>query len=442
MKLILKVLAVFFAAMIAGCFGGNEVLERENNASYLKKSINVYNQVFFRGTPNNWGVTLMNKSAENDNLWVTYVEFEGNVNDRFKVDVSIGADWAEAYPAEDCYITKGAGIYKIEFDQITKEVTATKGGAKENVTIKAFVKEGDTFNLVGKKISIYAEQGNGYYYIDEAELKNVNNKVSADFEVYPGKYRISIYALSSDFKWKYVEDKIIGVLENQNNEILFEIEEELNAPNVKCYPNLEGYTAGTTYMSSPLIGADYNLYRNGIFYKKGKIQSFYIYHGMSGAIIELYEKNQGSYKIEIDSKLVSEGKTYQINGITEFEITEKGQNINPSLTITAEELDENYVQVKYSVYTNAGFGNAVYITGAGEELGNWVAAKKMTYNSDKNVWEIALNLIEGTEFKIVKGQWQDTDTIPTSAVIWEKGNNREVVKLYNGIIYENINPIF
>ena len=80
----------------------------------------VWSNAYFRGTPNNWGTTLMTYS---DGLWRTEQSF-GTNNPRFKI--SRFNNWNEAYPAQDFEITQGPGSYEITINDLTQEITSTK----------------------------------------------------------------------------------------------------------------------------------------------------------------------------------------------------------------------------------------------------------------------------------------------------------------------------
>lgn len=92
----------------------------------------VFDQVYFRGTPNNWGTNLM--QLVGDNQWRIDAAFAGATTDRFKFDVN--GDWtlnygdtnkdsiAERYGA-DIYMENfdrmhGAGVYRITFNDLNK----------------------------------------------------------------------------------------------------------------------------------------------------------------------------------------------------------------------------------------------------------------------------------------------------------------------------------
>ncbi len=78
---------------------------------------------YFRGTPNDWGTTMMTWDA-NAGLWETQQSFSDSNNPRFKIDHH--GDWGEAYPANDYIITDGDGNYRITFDDDTKAITVAK----------------------------------------------------------------------------------------------------------------------------------------------------------------------------------------------------------------------------------------------------------------------------------------------------------------------------
>lgn len=79
--------------------------------------------------------------------------------------------------------------------------------------------------------------------------------------------------------------------------------------------------------------------------------------------------------------------------------------------------------VYFEVTANVGMGNAVYITGATDWLGNWSKAYKMTYDTTKGVWTFNGKIPYNTPFKVVKAAWTTASEISTAGVTWEKGDN-------------------
>lgn len=71
-----------------------------------------WSDAYFRGTPNDWGLTPMTYNPDSGH-WETTQTFDDD-NPRFKI--SRYDNWSQAYPAEDYPIVDGAGTYDIAFD--------------------------------------------------------------------------------------------------------------------------------------------------------------------------------------------------------------------------------------------------------------------------------------------------------------------------------------
>jgi len=84
------------------------------------------------------------------------------------------------------------------------------------------------------------------------------------------------------------------------------------------------------------------------------------------------------------------------------------------------------LEVLVHAHCDAGWGNAVYITGASEYLGDWKQATRMDYDSSRGAWVFHRNLPVGLPFKLVLAPWSDGAVISTNGVKWEKGSNRTV----------------
>jgi hypothetical protein len=76
---------------------------------------------------------------------------------------------------------------------------------------------------------------------------------------------------------------------------------------------------------------------------------------------------------------------------------------------------------------DAGYGNALYITGETDYLGDWKVAYKLAYD-DYRGWDSMQNLPLGAQFKLILAPWVDGTSIPTSApgVRWEEGDNHVI----------------
>ncbi|MGL6326540.1 chitobiase/beta-hexosaminidase C-terminal domain-containing protein [Aeromonas rivipollensis] len=88
---------------------------------------------YFRGTPNNWGLTAM--TSEDGVTFCTEQAF-GSSNPRFKIDRK--GDWTEAYPAQDYKVSANTS-YRICFDSQDKtlEVASLAGADNQAPTVTA-----------------------------------------------------------------------------------------------------------------------------------------------------------------------------------------------------------------------------------------------------------------------------------------------------------------
>lgn len=106
------------------------VRERYSGKGHKK----TFSQVFFRGTPNGWGITTMNLVA--DFTWEITITFGSGNYERFKFDLY--CDWSHNYgdnPPQDGVtdqngadipITEGAGSYTITFNDQSKAYTVIR----------------------------------------------------------------------------------------------------------------------------------------------------------------------------------------------------------------------------------------------------------------------------------------------------------------------------
>jgi len=72
------------------------------------------------------------------------------------------------------------------------------------------------------------------------------------------------------------------------------------------------------------------------------------------------------------------------------------------------------------------YGQALYVTGQTEYLGNWQEAKKLGYRDSTNTWILRDRLPIGAECKIVRGDWTDDEWISTDGVDWQQGPNQVI----------------
>jgi glycosidase len=74
---------------------------------------------FFRGTPNQWGITPMNQVDSGDIFKVVVTFAKEDPNPRFKIDHF--GDWKENYPVKD-YTVPDCARYEISFNQANKQI--------------------------------------------------------------------------------------------------------------------------------------------------------------------------------------------------------------------------------------------------------------------------------------------------------------------------------
>lgn len=144
---------------------------------------------YFRGTPNNFGLTPMTFS---NGLWRITVAFNNTSSERFKI--ARFEDWTEAYPANDFYISQGAGKYDITFDEVSREVTARKVDGTVDVQFQC------DKGLTSLGQSVYAV-GN----VTELGSWNLASAVLLSSATYPSWRKTIPIAIGQDIAWKCVK---------------------------------------------------------------------------------------------------------------------------------------------------------------------------------------------------------------------------------------------
>jgi hypothetical protein len=115
----LKKRLTFLIVMVLMVLGNISIAAKDEKTKKEVKSNN-YRMVYFRGVPNSWELSKMNKIE--DNKWEIKVTF--NQGDSFKIDTR--GDWSESYPRENYNVTKGNGNYKIIFNGENKSIELLK----------------------------------------------------------------------------------------------------------------------------------------------------------------------------------------------------------------------------------------------------------------------------------------------------------------------------
>lgn len=112
-----------------GLSNSAETVVQQISGSFSK----VYNQVYLRGTSNNWTTTSM--TLIGNNLWETTATFGATSTERFKFDIN--ADWSLNFGdtnadgtaeqnGSDIKVLQGAGNYRIRFNDQTKVYSLLK----------------------------------------------------------------------------------------------------------------------------------------------------------------------------------------------------------------------------------------------------------------------------------------------------------------------------
>jgi hypothetical protein len=88
-------------------------------------------------------------------------------------------------------------------------------------------------------------------------------------------------------------------------------------------------------------------------------------------------------------------------------------------------------QVHITTRYDAGYGNALYVTGETDYLGNWQVAYKLGYDTYQG-WSYQRDLPLGAQFKLILAPWVDSGSIAvgSAGVRWEQGDNHVITPPY------------
>lgn len=92
--------------------------KHKHHGDYDDDSDKIWEQAYFRGTPNGWGSSKMEKVGKH--LWMIRVRFRDGEDGTPRFKISRRKDWKEAYPNSD--YTVRPGVYEIYFNDRTKEI--------------------------------------------------------------------------------------------------------------------------------------------------------------------------------------------------------------------------------------------------------------------------------------------------------------------------------
>lgn len=108
--------------------GGDGSTSSSSSSSAASSSSSAASNWYFRGTPNNWGSTLLTLS---NGLYCTQQTFgAASTNPRFKIDHY--ADWTESYPTADYTVTANTS-YTICFNASSHAITLTTVNSSSSV---------------------------------------------------------------------------------------------------------------------------------------------------------------------------------------------------------------------------------------------------------------------------------------------------------------------
>ncbi|AEX84984.1 glycosidase [Marinitoga piezophila KA3] len=139
-KLVVTFVFMFFLSfffILNGCVNQTLKTSYHEKKQILKEVKSEWGNAYFRGTPNNWGITHMSKIGPH--TWQIIIKFnngDGYGKPRFKIDHF--GDWKESYPAND-YEVEPYTTYKITFYDDTHYIKVEKYiKAVNGVMLQAF----------------------------------------------------------------------------------------------------------------------------------------------------------------------------------------------------------------------------------------------------------------------------------------------------------------
>lgn len=370
-----------------------------------------YPQVYLRGTFNSWNTTAMTLTS--DHYWSADISFDQSASHSFKFDIH--GDWSlnfgdnnqdHALEQNGANIPVESGkIYTITFNDASGYYFLYEKTWNSHIIIP--VPSGLSISdFQGLKTFTYRDAtktGWNYIYTDSDPAAVISPVSGLD----KGTYTVKFDDIVAGKRYTgAVSFSIDGSQDTVTNTLLLTEAPLTNFGSVKVTVLSDIYQNGNL-SGQPVYGA-------GIFL--GDWQAGYSLGttGMDGSVTVSLE--QGSHSLSM-FKMTSSHST----------MSSRGHEVTVSTDQTADLTIRTapYV-VSVSAFADAGFGNALYITGATDYLGGWSTAYKMHYDSSRGCWSFSKALPIGLPFKIVKAAWTDADQISTAAVVWEQGADRVV----------------
>jgi hypothetical protein len=125
------------------------------------------------------------------------------------------------------------------------------------------------------------------------------------------------------------------------------------------------------------------------------------------------------------------------------------QSVGNSVRVTSQPttLDIHVAPTEVQIWStyDVGWGNALYVTGESDYLGNWTTAYKLGWQSYQSRWLYQQDLPIGAQFKLIVAPWTDGDSLSVHAagVKWEQGDNHVITPPYQNYYSDlRIDPTF
>ncbi len=387
-----------------------------NNSASANYQINgyeaSYQQVYLRGSFNGWDITPMTLTA--DNYWQAEITFTESADQSFKFDIY--GDWSLNFGdnnndhmgdqnGKNIPVTPGK-TYIITFNDNNAyySIYEKTWNAHIKINVPSGLVASDFQGLKTWKYEADQKTGWNYIYTDSEDQSSVYSPVSG---LLKGSYTVKFDDVIAGARYTgSVSFTIDGNQDTLSNTLELTQAPLTNFGYVKLQVLTERYENGGL-TASPVNAA-------GIYlgdWHGGYLLGTTDVNGTVTVALEQGVQDLSMFKMTSSHSIMSryiEDVTVEANQTNNVEIR------------TAPTL------VSVNAYAEAGFGNALYITGDTSYLGQWSQAYKMDYDNTRGCWTFSKYLPIGLPFKIVKAPWVDGDSIPTAGVIWESGSDRVV----------------
>jgi len=405
----LVALALF--AVLPGC-GTDEALDDDTGAAEFESTFaSGFPKMYVRGTMNGWGKTAMKLVA--DNLWSAEVT-TGEGEQGFKFDVY--GNWKKNFGDDDgdqiwnpgganialeanqilrITLNDASGFYWVERRTWSAEVVLAPPSGVEPLSLNGaqakLVADGQDYGWV----NVYFDAERGVAYAPVSGLSR-GSSYALEFDAMVAGQR-----LTGEVAWRVTD----GSADPIALQLALSVAslEEMGA--VELTVLADRWQDGNL-VSGPYAGMGVYLGDWHAGHSLGVTDS----QGMLTVRVDAGEQLFGLMTMTSSHSMTSSSVTVNV---------EAGKLVRAEAHVVA-----NSVSIR--VHHDAGMGNAIYLTGASDYLGNWTRAVRLNYVEGLGYWSFYGNLPVGLPFKIVRGPWVDEPTIDISRVQWELGDNRTV----------------